>query len=72
MYSVRNIFTESTKSMEIFKCYCSSNSLQTLSAVQEKYDNDNAPPRGGTPISLPGPLPASIVFPMKLARGGIR
>jgi hypothetical protein len=35
-------------------------------------DNDDTPPTGGMPVALPGPLPASIIFPMKLAYGGVR
>jgi hypothetical protein len=39
--------------------------------LRSPHDNDNAPPAGGTPVALPGPLPPSIVFPMKLANGAI-
>ena len=56
--------------MKILDNFYSFRDLQTLSVLRNKHDNDDTPPRGGTPIALPGPLPASIVFPMKLAFGG--
>lgn len=54
--------------MEILDISYIVNDLQRLLPVR-RYDNDNAQPGWGMPIALPGPLPMSIVFPMKLARG---
>lgn len=34
--------------------------------------NDNMPPGGATPVALPGPLPATMEFPMQLTRGAVR
>ena len=36
-----------------------------IASQRNLHDNDNAPPASGTPAALPGPLPASIVFPVK-------
>ena len=46
--------------------------LQASRPVRNAHENDNVPPGGATPVALPGPLPPSIVFPMKLAHGGVR
>jgi hypothetical protein len=58
--------------MEIIYTLSPFNSLQTWRCARIMHDNDDTPPDGATPIALPGPLPASVVFPMKLARGAVR
>ena len=56
--------------MEII-CYLSVfNNL--IANLRNTRGNDNAPPPDAAPMALPGPLPPSIVFPMKLARGAVR
>jgi hypothetical protein len=68
-----HIFIESPKLMKVIYDLCSCRDLQTWRRIQRQmHDNDDTPPRGGTPVALPGPLPASIAFPMKLACGGGR
>jgi hypothetical protein len=56
--------------MKIFDIYCPIKGFEAWLTAQPTRDNDNMPPSGGRPIALPGPLPASIIFPMKLAHGG--
>lgn len=58
--------------MEIIDTLSRFDSLQVWRRAWIKHDNDDTPPDGATPIALPAPLPASIVFPMKLARGAAR
>jgi hypothetical protein len=61
------------KSKELICDLCGRNGLQTWSSIRRHmHDNDDTPPRGGAPLALHGPLPASIVFPMKFACGGER
>jgi hypothetical protein len=57
--------------MEIIGYVSRFNGLQTWRPVRCTHDNDNAPRPGATPVALPGPLPASIVFPMKLVRRAV-
>jgi hypothetical protein len=66
---------KAVKSMKIIYDRCSFNDLfndvKAWPPVwRHVHDNDDTPPRGGTPVALPNPLPASVVFPMKLACGG--
>jgi hypothetical protein len=58
--------------MDIHDIYHDLKGFQTLLAVRNTHENDNVPLGGATPVALPGPLPASIVFPIKLAHGGVR
>jgi hypothetical protein len=58
--------------MDIHDIYHRLKDFQALLAVWTTHENDNVPPGGATPVALPGRLPASIVFPMKLAHGGVR
>ena len=55
--------------MEITYCPSVFNGL--IARLRRPHDNDNAPPPGAPPMALPGPLPPSIVFPMKLSRGAV-
>ena len=43
-----------------------------ITNLRNTQGNDNAPPPGSPPMALPGPLPPSIVFPMKLACEAVR
>jgi hypothetical protein len=45
--------------------------LLALLALQQASEDHDTPPRGWAPrMTFPGPLSASIVFPLKLVRGG--
>ena len=43
-----------------------------IASLRNTQVNDNARAPGAAPMALPGPLPPSIVFPAKLARGAVR
>ena len=63
------IFLKGPESMRIISYLGTFNGL--MASLRNTQGNDNAPPPSPAPMALPGPLPPSIVFPLKLARGAV-